>query len=222
MLRTALGPAIALWLEDVSVVEVMLNPDGRLWIDRLAGGLVDTGERLSPGDGEAHLAACRAHVSAPKFIPIHHGFRRSCPRPASALRGLLPPVVYATVLCDPQTRGCRVYPRRLCRRRHRCRQAGPKYCARRSPIGRSSRRSAGPRTGRHHAGRRRCWLAEVAKHRSPASFLIEDTGRAAMPVARRISSHCAPKTASPRSPVRFAPRCACGRIASHHRRGPGC
>ena len=40
MLRTALGPAIALWLEDPSVVEVMLNPDGRLWIDRLAGGLV--------------------------------------------------------------------------------------------------------------------------------------------------------------------------------------
>jgi len=29
MLRTALGPAIALWLEDASVVEVMLNPDGR-------------------------------------------------------------------------------------------------------------------------------------------------------------------------------------------------
>jgi hypothetical protein len=28
MLRTALGPAIALWLEDASVVEVMLNPDG--------------------------------------------------------------------------------------------------------------------------------------------------------------------------------------------------
>ncbi len=36
MLRTALGPAIATWLEDPSVVEVMLNPDGRLWIDRLA------------------------------------------------------------------------------------------------------------------------------------------------------------------------------------------
>jgi hypothetical protein len=29
MLRTAFGPAIALWLEDASVVEVMLNPDGR-------------------------------------------------------------------------------------------------------------------------------------------------------------------------------------------------
>ena len=46
MLRTALGPAIASWLDDPGVVEVMLNPDGRLWIDRLAEGLGDTGERL--------------------------------------------------------------------------------------------------------------------------------------------------------------------------------
>jgi len=39
MLRTALGPAITGFLDDASVVEVMLNPDGRLWIDRLAGVL---------------------------------------------------------------------------------------------------------------------------------------------------------------------------------------
>jgi len=34
MLRTALGPAIAGFLEDPAIVEVMLNPDGRLWITR--------------------------------------------------------------------------------------------------------------------------------------------------------------------------------------------
>ncbi|HUN99518.1 MAG TPA: P-type conjugative transfer ATPase TrbB, partial [Bradyrhizobium sp.] len=33
MLRTALGAAISAYLEDPSIVEVMLNPDGRLWID---------------------------------------------------------------------------------------------------------------------------------------------------------------------------------------------
>jgi Flp pilus assembly CpaF family ATPase len=38
MLRTALGSAIAAWLEDPSVIEVMLNPDGRIWIDRLTDG----------------------------------------------------------------------------------------------------------------------------------------------------------------------------------------
>ena len=52
MLRTALGSAIAAWLEDPAIIEVMLNPDGRIWIDRLAEGLADTGECLAPADGE--------------------------------------------------------------------------------------------------------------------------------------------------------------------------
>lgn len=46
MLRTALGPAIARFLEDPAIVEVMLNPDGRLWIDRLRDGLAQTGQTL--------------------------------------------------------------------------------------------------------------------------------------------------------------------------------
>jgi Flp pilus assembly CpaF family ATPase len=52
ILRTALGPAIAAWLEDVSVIEVMFYPDGRIWIDRLTDGLADTGEWLAATDGE--------------------------------------------------------------------------------------------------------------------------------------------------------------------------
>jgi type IV secretion system protein TrbB len=52
MLRTALGPAISGDLEDPSIVEVMLNPDGRLWIDRLSGGLEDTGCHVTPADAE--------------------------------------------------------------------------------------------------------------------------------------------------------------------------
>ena len=46
MLRSTLGPAIARFLEDTSVVEVTLNPDARLWIGRLSEGLSDTGERI--------------------------------------------------------------------------------------------------------------------------------------------------------------------------------
>ena len=44
MLRTALGPAIAGFLDDPMTVEVMLNPDGRLWVDRLSEGLADSGK----------------------------------------------------------------------------------------------------------------------------------------------------------------------------------
>ena len=40
MLRTAMGEAIAVALEDPEVVEILLNPDGTLWFDRL-----DTGRR---------------------------------------------------------------------------------------------------------------------------------------------------------------------------------
>ena len=38
MLRTAMGPAIARALEDAEIVEVLLNPDGSLWVDRLGSG----------------------------------------------------------------------------------------------------------------------------------------------------------------------------------------
>ena len=33
MLRTAFGPALLAALSDPDVVEVMLNPDGRVWLD---------------------------------------------------------------------------------------------------------------------------------------------------------------------------------------------
>src|ERR1700761_78114 len=64
MLRTALGPAIATFLEDPSIVEVMLNPDGRLWIARLSGGLEDTGSVMSAADGERIVRLVAHHVGA--------------------------------------------------------------------------------------------------------------------------------------------------------------
>jgi type IV secretion system protein VirB11 len=94
MLRTALGPAIAGFLGDASVVEVMLNPDGRLWIDRLAEGLSDTGERLSPADGERIVRLVAHHVGA----EVHPGNPRvsaELPETGERFEGLLPPVVAA-------------------------------------------------------------------------------------------------------------------------------
>ena len=46
MLRTAMGPEIAAALEDPEVVEVLLNPDGSLWVDRLGTGREATGAAL--------------------------------------------------------------------------------------------------------------------------------------------------------------------------------
>ena len=92
MLRTALGPAIGGWLDDASVGEVMLNPDGRLWVDRLAGGLEDTGERLSAADGERIIRLVAHHVGA----EVHPGSPRvsaELPGTGERFEGLLPPVV---------------------------------------------------------------------------------------------------------------------------------
>ena len=94
MLRTALGPAIARLLEDPAVVEVMLNPDGRIWIDRFSEGLADTGERLSPADGERIVRLVAHHVGA----EVHAGAPRvsaELPETGERFEGLLPPVVAA-------------------------------------------------------------------------------------------------------------------------------
>ena len=94
MLRTALGPAIAAWLEDPGIVEVMLNPDGRLWVDRLTEGLIDTGERLAAADGErivrlvAHHVGAEVHSAAPRVSA-------ELPETGERFEGLLPPVVAA-------------------------------------------------------------------------------------------------------------------------------
>jgi type IV secretion system protein VirB11 len=94
MLRTALGPAIAAWLEDPSVVEVMLNPDGRLWVDRLPSGLAETQERLAPAEGERIVRLVAHHVGA----EVHPGSPRvsaELPETGERFEGLLPPVVTA-------------------------------------------------------------------------------------------------------------------------------
>ncbi|CCV15958.1 hypothetical protein MESS4_830178 [Mesorhizobium sp. STM 4661] len=94
MLRTALGPAIASYLDDAGIVEVMLTPDGRLWIDRLSEGVSDTGERLSAADGERIVRLVAHHVCA----EVHAGAPRvsaELPETGERFEGLLPPVVAA-------------------------------------------------------------------------------------------------------------------------------
>lgn len=94
MLRTALGAQIAEWLDDDSIVEIMLNPDGKLWLDRLTSGLEDTGANLSPEDGERIVRLVAHHVGA----EVHAGAPRvsaELPETGERFEGMLPPVVAA-------------------------------------------------------------------------------------------------------------------------------
>lgn len=92
MLRSALGSDINGWLNDSAVIEVMLNPDGHIWIDRLGLGLSDTGVTLSASDGEriirlvAHHVGAEVHAAAPRVSA-------ELPDTGERFEGLLPPVV---------------------------------------------------------------------------------------------------------------------------------
>jgi type IV secretion system protein VirB11 len=89
-----MGSAITGWLEDPAIVEMMLNPDGRLWIDRLTGGPRDTGKRLSAEDGERIVRLVAHHVGA----EVHPGSPRlsaELPETGEHFEGLIPPIVAA-------------------------------------------------------------------------------------------------------------------------------
>lgn len=96
MLRTAMGPAIAAALTDSEVIEVMVNPDGMLRIDRLGEGRCDTGIVLEAAQTEriirlvASHARTEVHGAAPivsaELPPLADGLA------GERFEGLLPPV----------------------------------------------------------------------------------------------------------------------------------
>jgi type IV secretion system protein VirB11 len=94
MLRTALGPLLLARLEDPGVAEVILNPDGRVWIDRFDAGLVDAGLTVSAEDAErilrlvAHHVAAEIHADQPRLSA-------ELPGTGERFEGLMPPLATA-------------------------------------------------------------------------------------------------------------------------------
>ncbi|MHB1669716.1 P-type conjugative transfer ATPase TrbB [Thiomonas sp.] len=91
MLRTAMGPQIAQALDDPDVIEIMLNPDGSLWIDRLSSGRAPMGVQLSAADGERIIRLVAAHVRT----EVHAGkplLTAELPETGERFEGALPPV----------------------------------------------------------------------------------------------------------------------------------
>jgi type IV secretion system protein VirB11 len=94
MLRTAMGPEIAAALEDPEVVEVLLNPDGTLWLDRLGSGRAPTGVTLPPAMAERIIRLVAAHVRT----EVHAGapiLSAELPETGERFQGVLPPVARA-------------------------------------------------------------------------------------------------------------------------------
>lgn len=92
-LRDALGKAICDALDDTDVVEVMLNPDGKLFVERLGQGMTAFAD-LEPGAAEIIIGSV-AHAlqtEADDLRPIISG---ELPIGGHRFEGLLPPVVAA-------------------------------------------------------------------------------------------------------------------------------
>ncbi|WP_434730614.1 P-type conjugative transfer ATPase TrbB [Rhizobium binae] len=92
-LQDALGDQLCVALEDATVVEIMLNPDGRLFIERLGRGVAPAGE-MTPAAAEVVIGSV-AHAlqsEADHEQPIISG---ELPIGGHRFEGLLPPVVSA-------------------------------------------------------------------------------------------------------------------------------
>ncbi len=64
-----MGEHIAAALVDPAVIEVMVNPDGALRLDRLGQGRIDTGVRMNAAEVERIIRLVASHVR----VEVHAG-----------------------------------------------------------------------------------------------------------------------------------------------------
>ena len=91
MLRTALGTDIVTALDDPEVIEIMVNPDGKLWLDKLGAGMIDTKVLVAPEQAERVVRLVGTHINQDVTTdnPI---VSAELPGNGNALRGFCPPL----------------------------------------------------------------------------------------------------------------------------------
>lgn len=91
MLKTAFGPVIGAALEDTSVIEIMVNPDGALWIERHGAGRASEAAGLRPSDAERIIRLVASHIGfdCDRDNPI---ISAELPGTGERFEGVLPPV----------------------------------------------------------------------------------------------------------------------------------
>jgi type IV secretion system protein VirB11 len=91
MLRTAMGAEIAAALADPAVIEVMVNPDGALRLDRLGEGRVDTNTHMGAAEVERIIRLVASHIRQEVHAesPI---VSAELPESGERFEGILPPV----------------------------------------------------------------------------------------------------------------------------------
>ena len=94
MLSTAFGSTINKLIEQKDIIEIMLNPDGKLWTESLLKGKFFTGETMEETQAENIIKLVAASIHG---IVNAENPELSCELPGSGARfqGWLPPVVSA-------------------------------------------------------------------------------------------------------------------------------
>ena len=90
-LRRAMGPELLLPLADFQVIEILLNPDGSLWIDRLSSGM----ERIGALDPVRSLTIITTVAALLDTVVTHDRPILECELPldGSRFEALIPPLV---------------------------------------------------------------------------------------------------------------------------------
>lgn len=91
MLKTAMGPHIIGALADPTVVEILANPDGWLWIERHGTGRTQTGIKLSAAQVERVIRLVGSHMGQ-EVTPEHPIVSAELPGSGERFEGVLPPV----------------------------------------------------------------------------------------------------------------------------------
>ncbi|MBL4869519.1 MAG: P-type conjugative transfer ATPase TrbB [Robiginitomaculum sp.] len=91
MLRSAFGPDITAALDAPDVIEIMVNPDGKLWLDKLGHGRVDTKIIITPADAERVVRLVASHIKQEVSVssPV---VSAELPGGGERFEGILPPV----------------------------------------------------------------------------------------------------------------------------------
>jgi type IV secretion system protein VirB11 len=93
-LERVLGATITDALARPDVVEVLVNPDGRVWLDSLVDGMFDSGVGLAPHEAEDLCVTIASELG--KTIDAEHpSLIGELPIDGSRVQGLFPPVVPA-------------------------------------------------------------------------------------------------------------------------------
>ena len=95
-LRRELGPQICELLEDSTVIEIMLNPDGTLWVERLGTPMEKIG--TLPASRAESLMGTVASTLRTQITALNPILECELPLDGSRFEALIPPVVAGPAL----------------------------------------------------------------------------------------------------------------------------